>query len=304
VNRATYEDAFSPVGRRLRRVMRGLRWTSKAVTGGRRRLLVEMRWRLGDEVMALPIYRALRECHPACHMTVLCNFPDLLLDNPDINVVNRVSVRPDRYILLRGARRDEPRLEVYARKAGVPVPISPPQLCYRDWQSPVLEKLPRKVPLVAVSRGASWPTKRWGLERWRALCSELVEDGYGVVQLGRGNECIGVGTCLVGQTTVRDAACVLRAVKLLVCCDSGLMHLALAVGVPVVALFGPTDPSIIVRDDARLTIIGNGRDCQGCWNRREMDVTEGECPLEEPNCLETIDVDTVLARARERMRRG
>ena len=59
-----FEERFSPIGRRLRRVLRRAAWWYKGLLGLRRTILVEMRWRLGDEIMALPIYDALRARYP------------------------------------------------------------------------------------------------------------------------------------------------------------------------------------------------------------------------------------------------
>lgn len=310
----TYEERFGPVERRIRRVVRRVRWACKGVLRASRDVLVEVRWRLGDEVMAIPVYQALKEQNPDCRVTVWCSYPDLLVDNPYVDAINAEAVSPDRYVLLRGAPRDVYRIAHYARRAGVPAPSYLPRLHYEDWSAPVLEGLAdSSAQLVAVCTGASWPTKRWPADRWRTVCSALPESGHRVVQLGHDDEVIGAGTNLVGRTSVRDAACVLRAANVLVCCDSGLMHLALAVGTPVVALFGPTEPSILVRDNPALVTVETGRDCRGCWNisqghfanasSQEMK-EEGVCPLDETTCLEDVTPEMVLARVDECLARG
>ena len=83
--------------------------------------MVEVKWRLGDEVMALPIYGALRAACPGCRLTVLRNYPELLEGNPFVDAVNRVAGAVDRYIPLRSAQRDVYRPEHYAR----PIPGTP-----------------------------------------------------------------------------------------------------------------------------------------------------------------------------------
>jgi ADP-heptose:LPS heptosyltransferase len=299
---AGYEDGFGAVGRRLQRLVRALRWRLKGLAGRPRQVLVETRWRLGDEIMALPIYEALKTAHPATQVAVLCNFPDLLDGNPHVDVVNPGAYDPDRYILLRGTKRDVQRLQHYANRAGVPKPATRPRLHFTDWSTTLLEGIGGQArPLVAVSTGATWSTKRWPIDRWQAVCQGLETRGFGVVQLGRGDPEVGVGLSLMDRTSVREAACVLRQCRLLVCGDSGLMHLALAVGTPVVALFGPTDPVILVEDDPDLTVIGNGRECFGCWNRSESTEREGVCPLGIPDCLGTVSAAMVLACACKRL---
>lgn len=296
----TYEERFGSIERRVRHVCRAVRWRSLPLLGRRRHMLAEIRWRLGDEVMALPVYEAIKARYSDVRLAVWCNYPDLLIDNPFVDEVNGAAGPVDGYCLLRGAARTVFRLEQYARNAGVPMPATRPLLHYRDWRAPQLDALPRERPLVAVCTGATWPTKRWRLASWRALCRRLIENGCGLVQVGHGEDGrVGIGECLVGQTTVREAACVLHASNLLITGDSGLMHLARAAGTPVVALFGPTDPAILIRDDPGLVALVNGRPCQGCWNTASPRpdaprmAQEGICPLGVSDCLETIPVESV-----------
>ncbi|MBI5093911.1 MAG: glycosyltransferase family 9 protein [Candidatus Hydrogenedentes bacterium] len=301
----SFEEQLNPVSRRARRVARAVRRMSARALGRPIDILVEIRWRLGDEIMALPVYEAIHERYAPCRVHVWCNYPEILEDNPHADSVNAQDVHPHRYILLRGARRDASRIEEYALRAGVPAPSARPKLYYQDWNSPILDRLPPgDGPLIAIASGTSWPAKRWPLKYWRRACGELLDQGVRMVELGQGDETIGVGANLVGETTVREAAAVLRAANLLVCSDSGLMHLALAAGAPVLALFGPTDPSILIRGEDRFNVITNGRDCQGCWNVSQRMVTEGVCPLLVPECLGTIASHSVAARALELVRDG
>ncbi len=302
----TYEDRFNPVTRRLRRTVRSIAWSCKR----RPNILVETRWRLGDEVMAIPIYQGLKQAYPSAHVTAWCNHPDLLIDNPYVNAVHPGDEDPraiacDRYILLRGAPRDVFRLDHYAACAGIPTPASDPRLYCDDWDAPVVNEARGNLgSFTAVCTGATWPTKRWPIAQWRELCRYLERTGNGVVQLGKDDEPIGMGLSLLNRTTIRETACVLRAADLLVCCDSGLMHLALAVGTPVVALFGPTVASILIRKGLPCTVLTNGRPCQGCWNISKQMTKPGVCPLKIPSCMEPLAADTVLGFVREVASRG
>lgn len=261
-----------------------------------RSILVELRWRLGDEIMALPIVEALRRQNTTWRIGVWSNYPELFAQNPSIDSVNDISFSPDRYILLRGAPRDVYRLDHYASRARVPTPDTRPTLRLDDWTTPLLDEVPREEgDLVAVAPGASWPTKRWPDEQWREVCRGLHARGYHVVELGRDGEALGAGLNLVGRTTVREAAAVLKRVKLLLCSDSGLMHLSLAVGTPVVALFGPTEPSILVRDEPKFHPVPIERECRGCWNVSQTMKEPGICPLGIEPCMDAIPIETVWA---------
>jgi len=301
----TYEDRFNPAARRLRRIQRRVTWKGKRALGMPTNILVETRWRLGDEIMAIPIYEGLKRQYPSARITVWCNYPDLLIGNPFVDTIcagreDARGISCDRYVLLRGAPRDVLRLDYYAACAGIPTPSSNPRLYYDDWDAPVVREARGNLgDFIAVCTGASWPTKRWPIGHWQELCRYLERSGNGVVQVGKNDESIGAGLSLLDRTAIRETACVLRAAGLLVCCDSGLMHLALAVGTPVVALFGPTVASILIRKGLPCMVLTNGRPCQGCWNISQQMTEPGVCPLNISSCMAPLAADTVLGFVRE-----
>lgn len=298
---STYEDRFSRIGRWRRRAARRLRWAVKGLLGQPRIILVELRWRLGDEIMALPVIEALHHRYPKDRLNVWTHHPDLFAGNPAVAEVNG-DTAPGRYIFLRDAPRDTFRPAHYARLAGIAPPASRPAIRYREW--PLPETLGIEPPYLAICTGASWMTKRWPIEYWRTLCRSLEDSGHRIVQVGDGDEEIGCGVSLVGKTTVREAALVLRHARLLVCCDSGLMHLARAADAPVLALFGPTTPDILHPEDPGLHIMTNGRPCQGCWNVSMQMTAEGICPLSVPHCMDSIGPETVFQRIEAILQEG
>ncbi len=106
--------------------------------------------------------------------------------------------------------------------------------------------------LPGASRG---PSKRWPAGHFHALSEQLSrEDNTRIVLMGGSAErslCESVAqglsphaVNLAGHTTLSLWAALLERCRVVVCNDSGGMHLAAAVGTPVVALFGQTDPSI------------------------------------------------------------
>jgi len=292
----TYYDQWGPIARRLHKAGHVCRAMIKSVLGLRPRILVEINWRLGDEIMASPVYEGLKKLHDSARIDVLCNYPELLEDNPFVDSVNPPHPSPDVYYLLRGAPRDERRSSYYARQLQLDE-TARPRLYYSDWESRLADVVPESDgALIAIAPGASWRTKRWPEGRWHELFQAMEERGFRVVVLGNEQESLGIGTDFCGQTSVREAAALLHGVDLLVCNDSGLMHLALAAGTPVVAMFGPTDPAILVQDDPAFHCITNGRECAGCWNNSLEMEEPGVCPLGVESCMETIAVDEVLAK--------
>ena len=114
-----------------------------------------------------------------------------------------------------------------------------------------LEGLPH--PRVALNVGASRAYKRWPVESWTQTAQALTALGVGIVFVGDKKDAEVVAqitphlathfVTLAGKTTLRELASVLESCDLLVSGDSGPMHLAVAVGTPVVAIFGATHPN-------------------------------------------------------------
>ena len=106
-------------------------------------------------------------------------------------------------------------------------------------------------PPIALAPGARWRTKAWPREHWSELMGRIGEKGAGFPVLVGGAEdealcreigesCGGPRADLAGKTSILETAAVLQVCSALVTGDSAPLHLATAVGTPVVALFGPT----------------------------------------------------------------
>lgn len=136
------------------------------------------------------------------------------------------------------------------------------------------EGISEERPFVAVSPGALWETKLWEDGKFARLCDRMVEElGVGVVLTGGGRkELEGIrrrmqrrAVNLGGATTLRELAWLYRLAALLVTTDSGPMHLAAAMGTPVVALFGPTDPARTGPYGEGHIVIRRGIYCSPCF---------------------------------------
>ena len=123
-------------------------------------------------------------------------------------------------------------------------------------------------PRIALNVGASRAYKRWPLENWARVARSLAASGKSVVFVGDKTDAEVVAQItaeplpgsfvnLAGKTTLRELASVLAACNMLVSGDSGPMHLAVAVGTPVIAIFGATNPARHGPYGARNTILHN-----------------------------------------------
>jgi heptosyltransferase-2 len=90
---------------------------------------------------------------------------------------------------------------------------------------------------------------------------------------------------LVGTTAVRELPALLAACRLFVGNDSGAMHVAGAVGLPVIGIFGPTDPEGTSPVTPDFTLVREKVFCSPCFLRH--------CPIDH-RCMTRISVDTVF----------
>jgi heptosyltransferase-2 len=106
--------------------------------------------------------------------------------------------------------------------------------------------------VVALAPGAVGPGKAWPVEHYAALAQMLTNDGHAVWVLGGPNEtALASQIAATGGSSVRDltgtelrnAVIALAAADVAVANDSGLMHIAAAIGTPTVAIFGPSSPA-------------------------------------------------------------
>ena len=152
---------------------------------------------------------------------------------------------------------------------------------------------------VALMPGAEFgPAKRWPSDHYAELARDMMAKGLGVALLGSKNDADVTGEIaalapgaidLAGKTRLEDAIDLIAAAKLAVSNDSGLMHVAAAVGTPIVAVYGSTSPENTPPLTDRLELVWLHLSCSPCHKK--------VCPLGHLNCLKTLDVARVAAAA-------
>jgi len=159
--------------------------------------------------------------------------------------------------------------------------------------------------LIGVHPGAAYGvTKRWFPERFAAVMEMLQKSGRRFLLLGGpGEESIAESISqimvqspidVVGKTTVAEALALVSRCGLFLSNDSGLMHVAAALRVPQVALFGSTDPrKTAPLNDKAVVIHPNEISCTPCF--------KSECP-EDLECMKAITVEEVAAAAEKLLR--
>lgn len=173
----------------------------------------------------------------------------------------------------------------------------------------VFPKLPRKElsPRVAILPCSRWATKNWPAERFGEVARGLVERAGATVfvvgaasdleagkQIERAAARNVINLC--GRTSLVELGSLLQEMDLAVSVDSGPMHMAAAVGVPVLAVFGATDPRRTGPYGPRHRVItADDLACRPCRS--------GDCSRRDLACLRDLPSDRVIAAALEMLGR-
>jgi lipopolysaccharide heptosyltransferase I len=157
-------------------------------------------------------------------------------------------------------------------------------------------------PLVILVPGTTWETKHWRRDGFAAVARHLCRTDRRVVLAGSEGErslCRVVreqcpqALDLCGRTTLSELAALVRRAALCVTNDSGSMHLAVALGRPVVSVFGPTDPVWVGPYGRPGAVVRADVPCAPCYLRKARDCRHGHA------CMNAITAEQVIERVEE-----
>lgn len=214
--------------------------------------------------------------------------------------------------LLRGVGLETPHVGHYPRLEPVK---KDRDSAMRIWEEAGISASKKVVGFAAGSDGAirgKWDPnlKRWGAENYARVAQWLIcEQNCQVVMFGVKNEeyitneisalaAVNIIN-LCGKTSVGELEWLVRKCDLMICGDTGVMHLAVALGTPVVALYGPTDPLIWGPiGQMHQVLIGNAQ-CAPCYPIPTCESTEclAMKALNSQQVISTIDI--ILQRKRQ-----
>lgn len=165
---------------------------------------------------------------------------------------------------------------------------------------------------VAVAPGSVWWTKCWPLDHYEQLCLELCKKGFNLVLIGGRDDhtrthhieefCrVAMPSSRVvnaaGACSLLESAAILAKTQLLICNDSGSLHMANAMKVKVLCFFGPTVQSIgyfPFREQDRVLEVD--LDCRPCGSHGGR-----SCPKGHHHCMLNISVEQALSTALEQL---
>ncbi len=156
-------------------------------------------------------------------------------------------------------------------------------------------------PLIGMAPGATYgPAKMWFPDRFAAVADRLTDEFSAQVMLfgSRGDHKIAEQVRLyashpainiAGQTTLKEAIALIGRCHLFISNDSGLMHVAGALGIPTIAIFGSTNPATTSPVGDRSIVITRAVSCSPCLKKT--------CPTDF-RCMDLIGADEVFETAK------
>ena len=205
-------------------------------------------------------------------------------------------------------------VERFAQLAEAPGAALPKPIFYPKIRSTAADQLKtltelgleRPARIVAFCPGAEYgPAKRWPAAHFASLAKSLAERGYAIWLFGSPKDHavaeeisqLAPNLCrnLCGATSLGQAVDLLAMTDLVVCNDSGLMHVAAALDRPLVTLYGSSSPGFTPPLSDQADILSLNLDCSPCYKR--------ECPLGHLDCLNKLTPERALAAALKRIAR-
>ena len=158
--------------------------------------------------------------------------------------------------------------------------------------------------IIALAPGSVWFTKKWPTDYYKILAEQLVENNFGVVLIGSKDEneiCNDVlpnknGINLAGELSLLESAAAISECDLMICNDSGALHIANAVETDVIAFFGPTVQSIgyfPFRENDFVFELDMG--CRPCGSHGGK-----SCHLKHHECMKKIYPEEVIKKVLEK----
>ena len=150
-------------------------------------------------------------------------------------------------------------------------------------------------PFAVFLPATHWPTKRWPIDRFAELVTPLRER-FGLASVVAGGpdaDAVPGAGSIAGRTTLRQLVAVLERASLVIANDTGPMHVAAALGRPLVTVFGPTDPGRTGPYNRPDSVVRLDLPCAPCFSRRCVHQT----------CLRGLGIGPVLAAAARQLGR-
>jgi heptosyltransferase-2 len=209
----------------------------------------------------------------------------------DLRVLDkkRYSLMIERFMAL-GVPKNSPLPEKY--------PLPALQIA-KDTQKTTIEKyeLSTDQPILSLAAGAEFgPAKRWPVEYYAEIANRKLQEGWQVWLFGSKNDTPvthqiveltqGKAINLAGRVNLEETIDLLELSSMVVSNDSGLMHIASALNIPLIAIYGPTTTAFTPPLSEKAKTLFLDLDCRPCFERT--------CPLKHGRCMRDLTPAMVL----------
>jgi len=267
--------------------------------GGIEKILLNRQGARGDVLMCTPIFKALKEKHPAADITLITHSPELIQNNPYIkNIVNGIPHQKyDIDVTIEYEKTPgQIRIDSMAEQAGVTLSSRKMEVFFE----PV--KIPKYDKYIVVHTGMSWPNRMWPLIAWKMLCQKIIKKyKYNIVFVGDKHTKLPGLKCneIIDNRNKSWAyvASLLKGARFFIGIDSAVSNLAKAVNTRAYIFYGCVNPAVMIADADEIPLIDNTLDCFGC--RDKSSAIYVECTQKEPYCLTNITPDMVIKKIQE-----
>ena len=166
----------------------------------------------------------------------------------------------------------------------------------KDYISALLEDrgIDQQEKIIIVSPAAGGRTRRWEKEKFIQLCQRVAKD-YSLILIGRRQDqslaqeikanCKGKIFDFAGMTNLAQLAFLLKKASVVIVCDTGILHLASYLDIPIVGLFGPSDEYRYGPWSTKFKVIAAPLSCRPC--------REPDCSFNTIECMRRISVNEV-----------
>ena len=208
-----------------------------------------------------------------------------------------------RWLFLKRFRKPEihaiKEMDQVLRLAGIEVRNSDMEIFTSSWEEMTIEGLLKRInpsnkKIFIISPFTRWETKNWGIEKYKAVIDSLNRDVL-VILTGSADKKKEIDELaaqvngrsvvnLAGELKLLELAELMKKAHLLLTGDSFPMHLASALHIPLIALFGPTDEERVGPVGKHCSVLRAGDICRRCYQRDRC----------KQNCINYIQTETVL----------
>lgn len=261
-------------------------------------IIVRRRASSGDVLLVSAVVKALSERCPRANILVETDFRSVFAGNPRIiRTSSKLSaIRGARVIDLNMAYENRPGMHIITAYAEV-AQVGPIELRSEFYESPLCIKSAKERMddgmWIGIHAGpTTWEGKNWSEAKWQKLIHNLVSEGWKVLLVGNQGYDLPYHLDARNRTRVHELAGYLKNCDLFCGVDSFPMHVAQAVGTPVVPLFGVTSPEFILTLGSKAYPVESDKNHPFTGVRHR--VSGSTCVQVTDNPMDTITVDQVL----------